>query len=894
MTALLTTKFYIPPPGENLVLRQRLMQRLSDSSCILTLLSAPPGFGKTTILSTWLATLPNTPAWVSLDEDDNQPVHFWSYLIGALEKAAGETGRFMDERTLLEAEQAARPQVLLTGLINKIAGVSRPLLLILDDYHHISTQSIHDSVSYLLDHMPANLRMVIATRTDPPLPLGRWRARGQLTEIRAAELRFSADEVRAFLSSMDLHLPPDLLAALEERTEGWAAGLQLAALSLQHRDPESAARFIAGFSGRHHFVLDYLTDEVLHRQPQEIQDFLLQTALLEQISAPLCDTLLADQLAQPAQRMLETLEHANLFLVPLDDEGVWFRYHHLFADLLRARLNEIYPQRVPELHRRAAQWYALHGLYPRAVHHAFAAKDYSLAAGIIENAVRQVSTWSSGDIATLLGWLRILPDDVVLQHPWLRLYSSRALYITGKFEAAGRILEQLEQSLQAAAPRTAEQEHLWAEILAHQSRAAGMRGEIEKSIQCANQALALLPQHAVLARYSASSALGLASFLAGDFPSASRGYAQALEYAIEVRYIFAILAASSELSKVQFYMGEPALAMQTCQRAVQWGTIGGTKIPAVGLVELVLAQLTLERNELELAHAHVLEGLDLLKQGGISDNFGLGRAVLALIQQASGDHPAALATIEEAIRAAESVNMARNTLLAQAFRVQVWLGTGMLEPALRWAEQYSRRSPAEYAREFEDLTLAQVWLAAGKPQQALAVLERLIEPARTGGRLMWVMEGEALRAAALDSLGQSAAALALMRSAVQFAATREYQRVFLRLGEPARRLLSRCQAGLSSAEQAYIKRLLTAFPAGAPAETAAVQPAGLAEALTEREMEVLTLLAEGLSNKEIAERLIFSTNTLKTHLNNLFGKLAVHTRLQAVLRARELGLLPEE
>jgi LuxR family maltose regulon positive regulatory protein len=934
---ILETKLYMAPLRPEVVPRPALIERLGAGlQRKLTLVSAPAGSGKSTLVSAWLQGLDRTAAWLSLDEGDNAPVRFFAHLFAALGQVDGVRRSAQD---LLQASPSPQPDALVAALINDIAGDAEPFVLVLDDYHTIHELAIHDAVGLLLDRQPPELHLVIVTRHDPPLPLSRLRARGQLTEIRQSDLRFRHDEAAVFLrQAMGLPLTDADIAALEERTEGWITGLQLAALSMQGRDEQSVAGFIEGFSGRHHFVLDYLTDEVLKRQPEALQRFLLHTSILERMSGPLCDALMEREEEAAAKRLaageavtssetlprqtdgetlprqtdgetLQQLDAANLFVVPLDDERNWYRYHNLFAELLRARLQETDADQVPGLHRRAAAWYEEHGFGPDAVHHALASGDDDLAADVVQRQIMQLATWSRLDVATLLGWLQALPEHVVRRRPWLWLFTFRAMFASGRLEESMRVLDELEQAL----PRQTDGETLQGDrslpdaqrvlqlAAADRASLAATRGNVAVVEAFAKRYLAQAQEDDTTGRLRAVAAVGMAHYRSGNMAKARRAFREAIDLALAAKLPVVVVPFLCNLAEVQIAQGQLRQALETCQQAEQVGTLQGTRIASAGFVGVVKAHILYQQNDLQGAERNALDGLALLSRGGIAEQFGNIHAVLAQVRQAQGDQQGAQAAIEWAAQLAQGGVMPRLKHQVEAHQARIWLAQGQVQRAVEWARQYAqvgetlpRQSDGEtmYLREFEDLTLAQVWLAEGRAERALAVLDGLLASARAAGRQGSAIEIQAARAVALQALRRVDEALAALEPALSLGQPEGYVRAFVDLGEPMRALLKRVAS--RGVAPAYVARLLAAYEmtteAWAEQPTPAEQP--LVEPLSERELEVLQLLAEGLSNKEIGQRLFISLPTVKSHTRNIYGKLGVHSRREAVGRAQALGMLP--
>jgi LuxR family maltose regulon positive regulatory protein len=896
--SLLTTKLYIPPIRPEVVPRPRLIERLNAGLYRkLTLVSAPAGYGKTTLVSTWLHGTDLPFAWLSLDEGDNDPIRFFTYLVAALQEIDAQMGRSVQER--LEAPQTPPFESLVAVPINDIASAPRRFVLVLDDHHAIAERAIHEGIGFLVDRQPPQMHLVIATRQDPPLPISRLRARGEMTEIRRQELCFTPEEAASFLNrSLGLDLPASEVAILGERTEGWIAGLQLAGLSMQGRDAEGRAHFIDEFSGRHHYILDYLTDEVLGRQPEPIQTFLLRTCILDRMCGPLCDALNGqearpgDALPRDGQATLERLQKANLFVVPLDDERRWYRYHQLFAQLLRARLREMYPGRAIELHRQAASWYEENGLGYDAVRHAIATQDDALAAAVIERAILKLDTWSSADITTVLGWIKALPDEVVHTRPWLRLFLSRTLYITGHREATDQMLQDLEVWLQDNAD-VPEAERLLNLVVADRAGYASVHGELRQARELAERMLERAPKADVLTRVRALAILGMAYYRAGAVAEAHQAFSEAVDSGREEdRIRFAIGPVVSNLAEIGFIQGHLRLAWQICQQAVEIGTVDGQRHATTGFARLEQAKILYEWNDLEAAERSLLEGLELLRRGGIGEHFGNMHAVLAQIRQAQGDRAGAQSAIQQAVQIAESASIRRLSIQALAYQTRIWLAQGELELARRWARDYGQVGETEYLREYEDLTLARVMLADGQAYEALVLLDSLLRAAETAGRGGRVIEALALRALAHQTQAHTNRAVDDLARALELAEPEGFVRTFVDEGEPMAALLRR--AASRGIAPAYASTLLAVFRASEPQGSTAlpVHAQPLVEPLSDRELEVLHLLADGLTNAEIAQRLVISLPTVKSHTRSIYGKLGVHSRKQAVARARELGILP--
>ncbi len=907
-TTLLQTKLYIPPLRPNNITRPRLTRLLDegfDKARVLSLISAPAGYGKTTVLVEWIQERLMSVAWLSIDKYDNEPARFFDYLFSAIEdinQALGENLKQISQR-----QPAPAPLDLMTSLINafspteKQSELEQRFILVLDDYHHISEPEIHESIDFLLEHLPPKMHLVILTRQDPPLALSRLRGRDLITEIRQDDLRFSGQESAHFLiESMDLEPSSNEIETLTERSEGWPVGLQLAALSMQGMGEAERQQFIAGFSGRHHFILDYLTDEVLKRQSLPLQDFLIRTSILDRMCSSLCDALLVDangseELASAAssQAYLEQLEAFNLFIIPLDNERYWYRYHHLFAELLQARLQEYQPELVPKLHHQAAAWDEENGHVALAVQHELLGQDMELAADMVGRAIKDFATWSRVEVKTFLHWLQALPEEVLRNRPWLRLFASRSFYVTGQPDVAAKKLESLEAWLRDH-PDFPEAERLLGLVQADRASYAVVSGDLQVSLRFAQHALESLPEDDIFGRMRARAILGLSSSRRGEVAPAADNFTQAIDLAMAADLSFGAVPLLCNLVEVRINQGRLNEALQLCEEALELGTVEGRRTAATGFATLEKGKIFYERNELAAAESELRAALELLGEGGIIESFGNVHAVLALVRQAQGEPAEAQALAQEAVDIAIGGRIERIIVLAQAYQVRLWLAPGALGRAVQWAEQYGRLEPVQYLREFEDLTLAQVLLSTEQTTEATSLLDRLAAAAEPAGRMNSLIQIRVLQALAAADSGDTKKALSDLQQALHMGRSEGYQRVFIDQGRPLAELLQLALQHDIAPE--YASELLAAFEEKPAAEKVGAvrwdQSSLLVEPLSERELEVLQLLAEGLSNREIAQRLFLSTHTVRSHTYNLYGKLDVHSRTQAVARARELALLP--
>jgi LuxR family maltose regulon positive regulatory protein len=898
---LLATKLHVPRLQPGFVPRPRLVAALGEGLVRgRVLVCAPAGFGKTALLADWARGDGRPVAWLGLDGGDSDPARFWRYAVAALDRVrpglAGRVGPL----------PPGSVEGLVTALINELAADPGPdeVLLVLDDYHLVDSGPVHDSVAFLLENLPPGLRVVVSGRADPPLPLARLRARGQLAELRVADLRFTAEEAAALLGeTAGPGLPAVAAEALAARTEGWAAGLQLAGLSLRgHAD---AAGFVAAFSGSHRFVLDYLADEVLVGQPGQVRAFLLETSVLERLSGELCDALTG----QPgSQAMLEDIERAGLFLVPLDEVRGWWRYHHLFADLLRARLQAEQPGRVRALHRAAAAWCDEHDLHDDAVRHALAAGDAAWAARLVERNVETLLGRSEG--ATLRRWLSALPAESVRGRPRLCLAQAYGAAMGFQLEALEALLNDADRAFAVGGDEPYEapggrQASVLANVPAGiallRAVLARLRGDAALAADCNRQALAQLGEDDWLLRSFVRWNQAAADWQAGRLGPAERGLAEVLAERRAAGEFFAgFLAMRScyDLGEVQRAQGNLDAALATYRQALE-GAGESSQTAHAGLAHVGLAQVLYERNELTAAFDHATRGVTLCRQLAFTTPLAAGLAMLARIRQAEGDAAGALEAMGEAGQAGLSPPV---IAMLNPVRARLLLAQGDVAAAAKWAEAtgLSPDDEPDYPREPEHLVLARVLLAQNDPGPALALLQRLLDAAASQGRAGSIIEIQALRALALAACGDHASALGALAEALTLARGPGHVRVFADEGAPMRALLTQLAAARPGRQHAagridpgYLAALLRACQGVVPPpRRAAAAAPGLLEPLTDRELEVLRLLAAGKSNQRIARDLVVALDTVKKHVTHVLGKLGAANRTEAAARARQLGLIP--
>ena len=882
-TPILATKLYVPPPRPRAVLRLRLTGHLNGGlNGKLTLVSAPAGFGKTTLLGEWVAGCERPVAWLSMDEEDNDPTRFLAYFVAALQTIAPDIGEGV--LGVLQSPQPPPIESILTALLNEIDTVPDDFVLVLDDYHVIDGSAVEEALSFVLEHLPPGMHLVIATREDPQLPLARLRARGQLSEVRADDLRFTPDEAAEFLNeAMGLSLSKEDIAALETRTEGWIAGLQLAALSM--RGLADATSFIKSFTGTHHFVLDYLVEEVLGQQSESVQTFLLRTSILERLCSPLCDAVVSDPSAS-GQETLEYLERANLFLVPLDDERRWYRYHHLFAELLRQRLHQSAAssmgdevRNVAELHIRASRWYEDNGWEIEAFQHAASANDVERAARLVEG--EGMPLIFRGAVAPVLTWLQSLPTRELDARPSLWVMYASSLLFVSQTTGVEEKLQAAEAALQGAAPDEKSRD-LIGHVAAIRATLAVIQQDVETIIAQSRRALEYLHPDNLPVRTATTWTLGNAYQLRGDRAAASQAYSEAIAISEAIGHSIITIMATTGLGNVQKAENQLHLAAQTYRRVLQLA--GDPPLPVACEAHLGLARISYEWDDLDAAQKHGQHGVQLARQIENTDRFVACEVFLARLKLARGDMAGAADVLDAAGQSVRQHNFVHRMPDVAGAQVLTLLRQGNLEAAAHLAQTH--QLPISQAR---------VNLARGDPSTALAVLEPLRRQADAKGWADERLKVMVLQAVAHHAHGENNKAVHLLGDALALAEPGGFIRTFVDEGIPMARLLS--EAAAHGVMPDYAARLLVVLEAEAQmSEDRSYLPSAptaqsLTEPLSQRELEVLQLIAQGLSNREISERLFLALITVKGHNRNIFRKLRVRRRTEAVARAREFGLL---
>jgi LuxR family transcriptional regulator, maltose regulon positive regulatory protein len=910
---LIRTKLHLPFTRAGTVFRARLQKRIAQGLCgPLTLITAPAGFGKTTLVASCVANGGLPIAWLSLDKGDNQVERFLNYLVAALQEADNTLGGEAEQ--LLAAARQAPPETVLTCLINDLDTSSREIILVLDDYQFINSQAIHEKVAFLLDHSPKTFHLVIASRSDPPLPLSRLRARGQIVELRSSDLRFTESEAVLFLNDvMGLHLDEAAIAVLEERTEGWIAGLQMAALSM--RDRKDVFGFIQGFSGTHRYILDYLLEEVLAVQPAEIQRFLLNTSILERLTAPLCDAVLAigevvdhdlpagleTPILRTSTSILEYLEWANLFLIPLDDERKWYRYHHLFADLLRARLQQtLNIQEIAALHTRAARWYEKCDLIYDAIHHASLISNMEWVERLIEQ--NYLEMFRRREIASIRFLTGSLTKEMVYKRPWLCIYEAESQAWFGDLDETDRLLAVAEKHIQSADASSSAQEML-GHLSYIQSRVTAMRGDIRRAIALCIAARENTPASNHALQCGIGVMLGYGYFLDGDFLNAVQTLNETIQSGITEGVISTTIAAYCVLARLYAIQGQLHKAYGVYQGARKYAQVEGSgHRGGTGIVDVGIAGLLYEWNDLDASLVHITQGTQFIPYWLKADDIALAYTTLAQIQQARGNLSAAQESIEKAsqvIHASGVFSEARGAVAAAEIGLRLAQGNSLV--VSRWSDTLEKDFRASESFRFDNelayITLARVYIAQKKLDEAIGLLSRLEKNTQSGGRTGRLIEIMILQALAMQKFGEPARALAILAKSLALAEPEGYTRVFLDEGQPLQMLIAQwLDQSRTSPLRDYAMHLLSQFSVEPEVKTAAQENASssgsLVEPLSQRELEVLHLIATGRTNQEIARQLIVAPGTIKAHTSSIYRKLDVANRTEAVGRARQLGILP--
>jgi LuxR family maltose regulon positive regulatory protein len=912
---ILATKLYIPPPPPKLVVRSRLIERLDEGLTAgqkLILISAPAGFGKTTLVSEWIATLTSgrgetgKTSWLSLDEGDSDPTRFLTYLVASLREAALNFGGGASEILQVAQSQPLPAESVLTALLNEITALPHDLILVLDDYHVIDSRPVDEALTFLIDHLPPQMHLVITTREDPALPVPRLRARGQLTELRAADLRFTPSEAAEFLNQvMHLQLSAEEVGVLEARTEGWIAGLQLAALSMKgHKDVPG---FIQAFAGDNRYIVDFLMEEVLQRQPGSVRSFLLQTSILDRLSGPLCDVVTGQS---GGRSQLESLERGNFFLIPLDDRRDWYRYHHLFSDVLRMHLMTEQPDLVPALHRRASEWYEQNGLAADAIRHALVAKDFERAAGLIERALPFMR--QSRQESTFLGWLKALPDELFQYHPVLNVHYIGTLLLNGQFDGIESRLRDIERWL--ATPEDNREQPVYVDeeefqrlpgsVAMYRAAFSLAQGDAASTMKHGRKVLELTREDDNFMRGAASSLLGLAFWTSGDLETAYEMFSKGMAHLQKVGFISDVIGGSVTLADIRITQGRLREAMRIYERGLQLATEPDTPtLRGAADMHVGMSGLYHEHNNLIAAEQHLLKSKELGELNWLLKNPYRWRVSMACIREVQGELDDALDLLDQAEPLYFS-DFSPNPRPVQALKARVWIKQGELEKALDWARErkLSVEEEPSYLREFEQITFARILLfqyqrdhSISFLRDAIGLLKHLLKSTEDGGRMGSVIEILILQALANQMREDIPAALSALERALKLAEPEGYVRMFLDEGADMETLLRKAATGKLMPD--YTGKLLSAFEAerkgireGTP-PSATPASGSLIEALSQRELDILRLFKTELSGPEIAQELVIALSTVRTHTKSIYNKLNVNSRREAVKRAIELGLI---
>jgi LuxR family maltose regulon positive regulatory protein len=902
--SLLATKTFRPLPQERLVTRSRLIERL-DSAIRerqrQLLVSAPAGCGKTTLLAEWAGGIGAPLAWLSLDQEDNDPARFWAYLMAAVQTRYPGAGQSLLEELL--ASQPPPIPAVLPEIVNGLAALPGSLVLVLDDYHVIETPAIHENLLFLIEHIPPGFQLVVATRSDPPLALFRLRARGQLAELRSADLRFTGAETAAFLNDcMGLSLGPRLIDQLEKRTEGWAVGLQLAGLSMQGR--EDPAAFIERFSGSHHFILEYLTGEVLAQQPAAIQEFLLETSILESFNAPLCRAVTGQE---DSEAVLETLRKANLFLVPLDDEACWFRYHHLFSELLRLRLAQRGVEEISLLHRRAAAWYGDRQMIDESIGHSLSGQDSAAAVILVARNWRQAV--HDGRLKSALRWIEALPPEVLSANPLHASAYAWVLWLLGQTDRVESYVELTEKgyaALEAAGeipPGNSEYTSLPGQMAALRAMIAGRRFDLLAAARFAEEAIRLSPPTEQLALGLARIAYANSHREMGHIRRAVAAYEEAIPTAQASGNTIATAIAAFNLGRLYQVQGRPDLCEALHRRLLdQAEREGQSRLPAYGLMWIGLADLEYEHNHLSESETALSRGLDQGKRGGYLDLLKNAGILQARLARAHGDLPRAAALLEETLAIVLQSQTVNATAEAAAWLACFQAELGNHEAAARWVDSLSGRVEASpgFTRGIEAFHQVRVLIALGRLEPAWRLAKDLENV--SAGEMSLGRQAEALllQAKILSLQDAPSKAVDCLCAGLALTQTQGLVRRIVDEGDEIRGLLAGPRLTFPSSPEfeEYRARLLAAFPV----QTTRIDPAprdqagpagtpGLSFPLSERELEVLRLMAKGLSNPQIAAILVVSPGTVKTHVSHIYDKLGSQNRAEAVSQAITLKLI---
>ncbi len=883
---ILTTKLYIPVPGREHIARVRLIQRLDQGAeSKVTLISAPAGYGKTTLLSEWTAQSEMPIAWLTLDQNDNDLGRFLAYLIACLHSISIPID--VQILQLLQSKQTSWNDALLIPIVNQIAVEERRFALILEDYHLIQTREIHNALVYLIDHIPSNMHLVISGRADPPLQLARLRARGEMTEIRAADLRFSVEEGHSLLNQVHgLGIPIEDIVSLIGRTEGWVAALQLAAIAASGKI--NVSEYISGISGTHHYIADFLTAEVINQQPEAIADFLLKTSILEQFSGPLCDAVTG---GENSQQILKLLRDANLFLISLDDENLWFRYHQLFADLLNQRLLETFPKQVPDLYRRASAWFQANDHLTEAIEYAIKGNLMPEAADMIERQAK--ATLMRTEIGTFIRWVRQLPDDLVYKKDLLCIYYAWALLHMGEdTQLAGKYLDHISLA----------NDQTTGQIEAVRSILAIYRGQLPEAIELATRALASLPDDDLFFRLTASWNLSAARFINGDYGGGAQILEEVAQIGMKSKNLLVAISALCRLGTYYTQLGDLSKAKELFEKSLKLAIADSERpLPIACEAMLGLGKIYLEWNQLETASHHLVESVEYSKRWRETTAIE-SYVLLAHLNHSLGDDIKA----NQAIREAQNLAFQKTTTdiddkFVASEEAYLHLRQGNLQAAEDWAlkrgfhrllqEQDISPTPtrgADIVLRYELLVYARFLLAQNQNTEALELVNTLLLSIEPLGHVPKTIEAHILMALGLHSQRKTSETLAALQEALDLAEKGGFKRIFLEQGPVIIELL---RLIASTSKSSHAAKLLDVFQDNIEKIPSGGELSALVEQLSDREMEVLRLLDTSMTSNEIADALYIAVSTARVHIKHIYAKLGVSRRFEAVAKAKELQIL---
>jgi LuxR family maltose regulon positive regulatory protein len=881
--SIVSTKIHIPLPRPNLVERPRLIEQLNQvCQAKITLISAPAGYGKSSLVSEWthINTLPVT--WLTLDKLDNDLTRFVNYFIAALKRFRSTFGDTI--LSLLESPQTPSHQNLQTGLINELSKVEKQHILILDDYHVITNRTIHEVLTYLIDNLPSQTHLMVLARSDPPLPLSRLRARGQLVEIRAADLEFTQIEAESFFNViMKMGLSNADIAAFEERTEGWITGLQLVALAMQGFNAQQITEFVNVFTGSHFYIVDYLVEEVLNRQPEVKRDFLLQTSILKRMTGSLCNRVTG---REDGQTILENLDQGNLFIIPLDNERQWYRYHHLFADVLYSRLKSLSPDLLPKLHMLASEWYEENGFIPEAISHAFDAANTEKAAELIEQNASGLLI--RGEFTTLLGWIENV-EALADKHPWICIDAAWAYTLSGKSDVVEPWLIKVEERI---AKNNLSNDNLLGNMAAIRAYVSASRGDAHKAISFAHEALDYLPETNRLIRNVVTMTLGSAYRIKGNVLEATQALEKAGQLGHQVGNLYLELGAIYRLADILFAQGRLNQAYDSYNEMLRLATRpDGQQLHAAGMAYFGLSMIVYEWGDLETAGKDSQLAIELCKLWGHIIQLAESYVMQSRVYLAEGKIDDAQHALNNAENLSRTYSLgSRVNSWLNAFRVRLWLAQNNMEATANWAENYNEinfDADFAYLREAEYLALVRVRITQKEYESALRIIEKLESAAERTGRIGSLIEILALKAIAYQAMNDIPKALNALERALSLGQPEGYLRIFVDEGPSMYELLR--HAGSKGIESHYVAKILSKEKQESDLSDQKEQP--LIDPLSDRELEILQLLADGCSNQDIAKQLIIAVGTVKAHTVSIYRKLNVNSRMQAVVRARELNLL---